>query len=137
MEFGDNDVLHNLERPPSRTNLSKYNILQIILMIYLGCSAGFNIYSILTQKQISKSNIVEIIFDSLLFIGFIASTYGFLSENNGYLKGGFIIFCFGCVILIIKIIVDWIKGMFSIYHLIEFLVAIFIVFVITKQIQHL
>ena len=138
MEFGDNDFLHNLERPPSKDNLSGYNIIQILIMAYLGCSAGYNIYSIFSSdKQVSKSNIVELAFDLLLLIGFIISIYGFLSEKNGYLKGGFILFNLGCVILLIKTFVDWVKGMFSIYHLIELLLAIFIVFVITKQIQHL
>ena len=137
MEFGDNNILHNFERPPSKDNLSKYNILQIVIMAYLGCSAVYNLYSIFSEKQHSKSDIVEIVFDLLLLIGFITSFYGFVSEKNGYLKGGFILFNLGCVIMLIKNIVDWVKGMFSIYHLIELLLAIFIVFVITKQIQHL
>ena len=135
MEF-DSNFMQNLERPPTRNNLSMVNIIQLILMLYLGCGAGYNLYSILSQLKFSLSNLLEILIDSLLFIGICISFYGIFVENNGYLKGGFLIFCSGCTILLIKIIIDWLKSGFSFKSLIDLLISLFIIYIIMKQIQH-
>ena len=136
MEF-DSNIMQNLERPPSRNNLSIVNIIQLILMLYLGCIAGYNLYSILSQMKFSFSNLLEILIDSLLFIGILISFYGIFVENNGYLKGGFLIFCSGCALLLIKIIIDWIKSGFSFKPLIDLLISLFMIYIIMKQIQHI
>ena len=137
MEFGNNDILHNLERPPSRDNLSINNIIQIIMMICLGFSGGYNLYSLFKQYEFSFMNLLEIAFNILLLIGACISIFGFIISNNGYLKGGFIIFSLGCFIAIIKISVDWLKGYFNFYELFELLFAIILLYIIIKQIQHL
>ena len=137
MEFNNNDIIHILERPPSRDNLSIYNVLQIVLIICLGCSGGYNLYSLFKQFDYSFVNLLEIVFNTLLFIGACISILGLIMNNNAYLKGGFIIFGLGCLIAIIKIIVDWVKGYFNFYEFLEILFAIILLYIIIKQMQHL
>ena len=136
MEFGSN-FMNDLERPPTKDNLTIYNIIELILMLCIGCAAGYNLYSVLSQFKFSLANLIEIIVDALLFIGIGISIYGFSFENNGYLKGGFIIFYFGCLILLVKIIIDWFKSGFSFSSLVELLILILLVYMINKQIQHI
>ena len=136
MEFESN-FMDDLERPPTRNNLSIFNIIQLILMLCLGCVAGYNLFIILIQFKFSLSNLIEIIIDALLFIGFIIGIYGLWIENDGYLKGGFSIFCLGCLILLIKIIIDWVRSGFTLSSLFEFLILLFLTYIINKQIQHI
>ena len=133
MEFNNNDIIHILERPPSRDNLSIYNVLQIVLIICLGCSGGYNLYSLFKQFDYSFVNLLEIVFNTLLFIGACISILGLIMNNNAYLKGGFIIFGLGCLIAIIKIIVDWVKGYFNFYEFLEILFAIILLYIIITE----
>ena len=136
MEF-DRNFMQDLERPPTRNNLSIVNIIQLILMLYLGCLGGYNLFSVLSQMKFSLSNLLEILIDSLLFIGICISFYGIFVDNTGYQKGGFLIFCSGCAILLIKIIVDWFKSGFSFKSLIDLIISLFMIYIIIKQIQHI
>ena len=137
MDFRDNNFLHNLERPPSRNNLSIYTIIQIIIILCFGCFAGYNLYSLLMHFKFSLSNLFEIIINTLLFIGMCCSIYGFLSEKNGPLRGGFLLFYFGCAILLIKIIIDWFRLGFTFSSLLMLIIAWCMMFVISKQLEHI
>ena len=137
MDFGDNNILHNLERPPSRNNLSVYNIIQAILMICLGLSAGYNLIILFREFSFSKSELFSIFIDTLIFVGLCLSCFGFLKENNKYLKGGFILFWLGCILLLLKIIIAWFLKGFTFSSLIPLLIVFLLVFVISKQIQHI
>ena len=136
MEFENNNILHQLERPPSKDNLSIYNVIQLILMLFIGISAANKLYYILSQNYISLSNLIEIIVDILLIIGIIIIIFGFIRDNINF-KYGFLLFYFGCILLLIKKIIDLFENELFIFSLLELMIVILIIFVITKQIQHL
>ena len=137
MDFDDDNILHKLERPPSKNNLSVYTIVQIIIMLCIGCVAGYDLCSLLVNLKFSLSNLFQIVIDTLLFIGLCISAFGFLKENNGHLKGGFLLFYLGCLLLLFKLIIGFFKIGFSFSSLITLLIILCILFVITKQIQHI
>ena len=136
MEFENNNILHQLERPPSKDNLSIYNVIQLILMLFIGISAANKLYYLLSQNYISLSNLIEIIVDILLIIGIIIIIFGFIRDNINF-KYGFLLFYFGCILLLIKKIIDLFENESFIFSLLELMIVILIIFVITKQIQHL
>ena len=136
MEFENNNILHQLERPPSKDNLSIYNVIQLILMLFIGISAANKLYYLLSQNYISLSNLIEIIVDILLIIGIIIIIFGFIRDNINF-KYGFLLFYFGCILLLIKKIIDLLENELFIFSLLELMIVILIIFVITKQIQHL
>ena len=137
MEFDNNDILHQLERPPSKDNLSIYNIVQLVLMLILGITSAYRLYYLLFRHKLSLANLVDIIIDALIIIGLTISIFGLIGDNTGHLKGGFIIFYLGCIILLIKKIIDLFRVGFNWFYLIDLILAILLIFVITKQIQHL
>ena len=61
MEFDNNDILHQLERPPSKDNLSIYNIVQLVLMLILGITSAYRLYYLLFRHKLSLANLVDIL----------------------------------------------------------------------------
>ena len=55
MEFGNNNILQILERPPNKNNLSIYNIIQIIFMIILGSLSGYKLLDVIFNRKMSFS----------------------------------------------------------------------------------
>ena len=128
MEFENNNILHQLERPPSKDNLSIYNVIQLILMLFIGISAANKLYYLLSQNYISLSNLIEIIVDILLIIGIIIIIFGFIRDNINF-KYGFLLFYFGCILLLIKKIIDLFENELFIFSLLELMIVILIIFV--------
>ena len=128
MEFENNNILHQLERPPSKDNLSIYNVIQLILMLFIGISAANKLNYLLSQNYISLSNLIEIIVDILLIIGIIIIIFGFIRDNINF-KYGFLLFYFGCILLLIKKIIDLFENELFIFSLLELMIVILIIFV--------
>ena len=137
MDFGNNNILQILERPPNKNNLSIYNIIQIILMIILGSLSGYQLLCDFINLKISTSILFSIIIYGPIFIGFILSCYGFIKEKNVHLKTGFLLFFIGSLLLIIKEIIGIIKLEFGFASFCELIISMILCFVIMKQIQHL
>ena len=137
MEFGNDDILRKLERPPNKKNLTPYNIIQLVLMLILCCTAGFNIiYNFLYGKS-PFLYYFSLICNLLLFIGAIVSFWGIAAENNATLKTGFSLFFVGCLLFIIEVIFRLFKFGFEIEYFIECLIALILGFVTMKQMQHI
>ena len=39
-------VMNEIERPPSKNNLTVYSIIQLFIMLYLGCDAGKEVFDL-------------------------------------------------------------------------------------------
>ena len=136
MEFGNDDILRKLERPPNKNNLSLYNIIQLVLMLILCCAAGFHIiYNFLYGK--SFLYYFSLISNGFLFLGAIFSFWGIATDVNATLKTGFSLFFVGCFLFIIEVIYRFCQFGFLIEYFIECLIVLILGFVIMKQIQHI
>ena len=62
-----NDVMREIERPPSRSNLSIYSIIQLLIMLYLGCDAGKEVFDIFKFGSYSWIELLKIVIDLLVF----------------------------------------------------------------------
>ena len=137
MEFGEDNFLQSLERPPNINNLSIKNIIQIALMLILGCWSGYNLYKQFSPFKLSLWFVFQLIIYAAIFGGMVFGFYGMVTEKNPNMKSGFLCFWFGCVLLIIKAIIDFLYDGFYSKPLFELLIALALAFVIMKQIQHI
>ena len=129
-----NNIMGSLSRPPSKNNISIWNIIQIIIMSYLAWCSGKEIYDILLiDKGFSFIIFLKIVIDGLVLIGFLFSLYGAIKNESHIYKKGFQMFIFGCLGLLLIIIIDFIKNGFIFGSLIKFLLICFIVYVVFIQ----
>ena len=132
-----NDVMREIERPPSRSNLSIYSIIQLLIMLYLGCDAGKEVFNIFKFGSYSWVDLLKIVIDLLVFAGMLIAAYGIFADKSDSIKTGFLLFFYGCIGLIIICILDLIKGGFSYGPFIEILFICFIAYILYKQISYI
>ena len=137
MEFGNDNILQTLERPPNKNNITIYGFIQIALMIILGCWVGISLFKELPNFKLHFYILLSIFAHSIIFVGFIFSLMGFISEKSAQLKTGFLLYFFGCILLLIKDFIDIFKFGISFLVFIQFIIALLLSFVILKQIQHI
>ena len=137
MEFGNDSVLQTLERPPNKNNITIYGFIQIALMIILGCWVGISLFKELPNFKLHFYILLSIFAHSIIFVGFVFSLMGFISEKSAQLKTGFLLYFFGCILLLIKDFIDIFKFGISFLVFIQFIIALLLSFVILKQIQHI
>ena len=137
MEFGNDNILQTLERPPNKNNITIYGFIQIALMIILGCWVGISLFKELPNFKLHFYILLSIFAHSIIFVGFVFSLMGFISEKSAQLKTGFLLYFFGCILLLIKDFIDIFKLGISFLVFIQFIIALLLSFVILKQIQHI
>ncbi len=137
MEFGNDNILQTLERPPNKNNITIYGFIQIALMIILGCWVGISLFKELPNFKLHFYILLSIFAHSIILVGFVFSLMGFFSEKSAQLKTGFLLYFFGCILLLIKDFIDIFKFGISSLLLIQFIIALLLSFVILKQIQHI
>ena len=137
MEFGNYNILQTLERPPNKNNITIYGFIQIALMIILGCWVGISLFKELPNFKLHFYILLSIFAHSIIFVGFVFSLMGFISDKSAQLKTGFLLYFFGCILLLIKDFIDIFKFGISSLLFIQFIIALLLSFVILKQIQHI
>ena len=137
MEFGNDNILQTLERPPNKNNITIYGFIQIALMIILGCWVGISLFKELPNFKLHFYILLSIFAHSIIFVGFVFSLMGFFSEKSAQLKTGFLLYFFGCILLLIKDFIDIFKFGINFLVFIQFIIALLLSFVILKQIQHI
>ena len=129
-------LMAELERPPSKSNLSILSIIQITIMLFIGYDAGSNLFGIFKNGRFSIIDLIKIVVDGLIFLGLILAAYGFFTDDIDKTKGGFLLFFFGLLGLLVIILLGWFKGGFGIGSLLKFLVYLFTDYVIFIQSKH-
>ena len=131
------DLMNELERPLNKNNISIVGIFQILITFYITYESGKNFFDILKFSHFSIIDLIKLVIDGLIVVGFLIGIYGFFSENIDYLKKGFLLFAFGCLGILCIFILNWIKGGFSFGSLIKFLFYGFIAYILYIQSKHL
>ena len=133
-----NNIMGNLSRPPSKNNISIWNIVQIIIMVYLVFCSGKEIYDILFGgKGFQFIEIIKIVINGMILIGFLFSAYGAIKNESYIYKKGFQFFIFGCLGLILEIIKELIKSGIIFSSLIKLLLICFIAYAIMIQMPYI
>ena len=130
-------VMNEIERPPSKNNLTVYSIIQLFIMLYLGCDAGKEVFDLFKAGGFSFIGLLKIVIDGLIFVGMLVAAYGLFSEKSESLKTGFALFFYGCVGLLIFWVLDLLRDGFGWGHFIDLLVIGFISYVLYVQIPQI
>ena len=129
--------MRDLEVPPSKNNLSVINIIQLIIMVCIGLEAGKGVFDLFKLGRFSIIDLIKIIVDALIFVGFALAAYGFFTDKSDSMKNGFKLFWYGLIAALVIFILDWIRDGFGFGSLIEFLFYGFIVYVLYLQCQRM
>ena len=89
------------------------------------------------KKRFEEKREISEVMNETFGCGFVFSLMGFFSENSAQLKTGFLLYFFGCILLLIKDFIDIFKFGISFLVFIQFIIALLLSFVILKQIQHI
>ena len=128
------------ERPPTKNNLSIYNIIQLIAMFLVVYLEGKEIYDIVIKFQFqnfSFFNFIKLIINALVLIGFFLSGIGLLKDNMDFMKTGFILFFFGLIGEILISLYDRVKKGINYLSFMELLLYFVLTYVIYVQIPHI
>ena len=132
-----NNIMGDVSRPSSKNNISIWNIVQIIIMGYIGWCSGKEIYDILFGgKGFSFIEILKIVIDGMVLIGFLFFIYGAIKNEAYIYKKGYQLFIFGCLGLLFTIIIELMNSGIIFGSLIKFLLICFIVYVVLMQIPY-
>ena len=133
-----NGLMNELERPPSRNNITVVSIIELIVIVAIGLESGKDLFDTFKAGSYSFIDLIKIVVDLVVFVGFILAAYAFFTDNNSSLyKNGYQLFFFGCLGLLILCLLGLLKDGFSLGHLIKFLLFAFVVYIIYMQLKHL
>lgn len=129
------DILRDMERPPSRGHITIWSIIEIILLIYLGLKGLKGIYDLFAGNyKLSLMDIILVIVNGLLLLGLIFIVHGFFADSRSSLKTGFMCFMVGIVFIIFDVILDiCFGGSFSFDSVLNLCFLIFLSFILYQQ----
>ena len=129
-------IMREFQRPPTRSNLSIWNIIQIIIMLIIGILKVSEFYSSFKGNMLFTV-FIRIIVDGLIILGIIIFAYGLLAEQSKFLKLGLLLFLCGSFILIFFSFFELFKEKSIIKSIFEIIIYGFISWVIFTQIPHI
>ena len=132
-----NNTMRELERPPSKSNLSLMNIIQLVLMLLIGLKAGKECYDIFSIGKFSFIDLIEIVIDLLVLVGCCLGAYGLFKDESDKLKMGFMLFFYGLIGFLIVYVLGWFKKGFEFGSLLNVILFGFVAYVLYIQAKNL
>ena len=124
----------NWERPPTKNNLSIYNIIQLIAMILVLFVTGKDFFT--KFDSFSFYNFIKFLINVLVLVGLVLSGYGLFKDKMDSMKTGFILLFFGLIGKIVFSLINIIK-VFKISSLFELILYLVLAYVIYVQTPHI
>ena len=126
-----------LEKPPKKSDITIWGIIEICIFIYLGFSAMDDLFDTLTSNSgISFMGLVRIVICGLIAVGFLFAAFGFFKEDSQHLKTGILCFLAGCIGLTLVIFLYMFRIGFGIGSIIEILLFVVLSYFLYKQSQN-
>ena len=131
----------DLERPPSRSNMSLWAIIELVAM---GVCALFCLLQLidLFKNNVNMNDvwtILTIVVDALIVIGLILVVYGLFCAGPGIIRSGILCFVVGCiielVILIYQIVDD--RDSLTFYGFCYIVLLVVLAYLLWRQSGHL
>ena len=132
-----NGIIMQLQRPPTRSNLSIFHIIQIIIMLFIGILKTKQLYLNLKSYNFSFTDSLIIVSDGLILLGILNFVYGLLAENSKFLKIGLLIFVLASLFFFVFSVFSLFKEKSLIKCLLELIMYGFIIYVIYLQIPNI
>ena len=131
----------DLERPPSRSNMSLWAIIELVCMGVCAVICGVQLGDMFSNrsKSLETWEIIQIVIDALIVIGMVLILVGlFCSPNASTIRSGILCFVVGaiasCVVTIYYIINS---GKANFYTICYVVLLIFLAYILWVQSSHL
>ena len=126
-----------LEKPPKKSDITIWSVIEICIFIYLGFSAMDDLFDTFTSNSgISFMGLIKIVICGLIAVGFLFAAFGFLKDDNQHLKTGILCFFAGCIGLTLIIFLNMFRGGFGLGSIIELLLFALFSYFLYKQSQN-
>ena len=129
-------AIGDLERPPSKSNIDVWAIIEICVFVFLGIGAIKDIFDVFGKNTgISVIDIIKVCIYGLLAAGFCFAAYGFFQNTPQHLKTGLLCFAAGLLGKAFFIFIHILNG-FGLGSLIELCIVLFFCYILYKQSTH-
>ena len=130
-----------LERPPSRSNMSLWAIIELVIMGVCGVLCLVELIDILNSGK-SLNNvylILRIVVDALIVIGLVLIIIGlFCASGPSSIRSGILCFVIGAIITLVVLILDIVNGeKLTFYSFCYIVLLFFLAYLLWRQSAHL
>lgn len=128
----------NMETPPSRSNMTIWGIVELIVMGVIGLTCLFNLFDYVNRGIGGVWSIIGLVGNGLGLAGLVFICLGLYQSNSGHIKIGIICFLVSTLICCVCIVFSILNGEKLYFGMIVTLALyIFIAYVLWKQSSHL
>ena len=130
-----------LERPPSRSNMSLWAIIELVIMGVCGVLCLVELINILNSnaKLNDVAIILRIVVDGLIVVGLVLIIIGlFCASGPSYIRTGILCFVIGAIITLVVLILDIVNGAtLTFYGFCYIVLLFFLAYLLWRQSAHL
>ena len=130
----------DLERPPSRSNMSLFAIIELVIMGVLAIICLVELINIFNSNQ-SMSNvflILRIISDILIVVGLCLVVYGlFCALSPSPIRSGILCYLIAALISLVVIVYNFVENSITAYQFFYAVFLLFLAYFLWRQSGHL
>ena len=132
----------DLERPPSRSNMSLWAIIELVCMGVCTVMCAVNLSTIINNKgnrSLDTWEIIQIVIDGLIVIGMVLILVGlFCSPNASTIRSGILCFVVGAITSVVVTIYQAVdSGYVNFYTICYIVFLVFLAYILWVQSSHL
>ena len=131
----------DLDRPPSRSNMSLFAIIEIVIMGVCGVLCLVQLINMFNSNTPLNNvwTIVQIIIDILIVAGLVFVIYGlFCAPSPAPIRTGILCFVVGAILALVVLVVQLVNGKgLTVYELCYMILLFFLAYILWRQSAHL
>ena len=131
----------DLDRPPSRSNMSLFAIIELVIMGVCGVLCLIELINMFNSN--TKLNevwtIIQIVVDILIVAGLVFVIYGlFCAPSPSPIRTGIICFVVGAILSLVSLVYQLVAGAgLTVYGLCYMILLFFLAYILWRQSAHL
>ena len=125
----------DIYQPPSRTNMSLFSIIQIVVMIVISILCLYELVDIINSQKFTTTRTLALIDDIVIVAGICYLLYGlFFAASSRNIRIGILLFVVGAVLAMVIIVFEINQGTREIWlKIFQFVVLLFLSFILWQQ----
>ena len=131
----------DLERPPSRSNMSLWAIIELVAMGVCALFCLMQLIDLFNSNANMKNvwTILTIVVDALIVVGLVLVVYGlFCAVGAGTIRSGILCFVVGCIVELVVLIYAIVNGeRLTFYGFCYIVLLIVLAYILWRQSGHL
>ena len=125
----------DIYQPPSRTNMSFFSIIQLVIMIIVSILCLYEFFDILRAKRYDTIGTLTLIDDIIIVVGVCYLLYGlFCAASSRNIRIGMMLFVGGAVLAMVIIVLEILGTANKIWlKIIQFIILLLLSFILWQQ----